>query len=69
MARRNEQHALLKALQQQGWTVELRRSGHYRCCGPDGQLYFCASTPSDVRSLRNARAALRRLGADLPRRA
>jgi hypothetical protein len=67
MARRSEQTALLRALERQGWTVELRRSGHYRCLGPAGQIYFAASTPSDCRSLLNARAALRRLGADLPR--
>lgn len=51
---------------EQGWTVTRRPAGHLRFQSPDGKhLYFMGSTPSDYRSVRNARAALRRMGADL----
>lgn len=48
-----------------GWCAELRPGGHYRVRGPAGGLYFMPATPSDHRAVRNARAQLRRLGADI----
>lgn len=48
-----------------GWTVHLRRAGHYLITSPSGEQCFISSTPSDRRSWLNSRAHLRRLGADL----
>ena len=56
---------LIKSLRLQGWVCALTRSGHWRCQAPDGSLYFASQTPSDHRAIRNTRADLRRLGADL----
>jgi hypothetical protein len=46
---------------QKGWEVTMR-NGHYRVKAPSGQLIFLPSTPSDIRSISNARAELRRHG-------
>jgi len=48
-----------------GWTVRLLKASHYRITGPNGVLIFAASTPSDPRSVRNARSQLRKRGADV----
>lgn len=55
---------LVKALEQQGWRVELRGSGHYMAFPPDKARHpvVFASTPSDHRALRNILARLRREG-------
>ena len=62
---KRELRALLEYAQQHGWDCRLTSNGHYRLAGPDGALVFTGSTPSDMRSVRNARAQLRRHG--LPR--
>jgi predicted RNA binding protein YcfA (HicA-like mRNA interferase family) len=56
---------IVSKLEDQGWTVEQTGGEHYRAKGPDGQLVFMPSSPSDFRSERNARAFLRRNGAKL----
>jgi hypothetical protein len=55
----------LRALRGEGYTVtKARRSGHWHVRDSDGRLIAVASsTPSDHRSLRNFRGALRRAGA------
>jgi predicted RNA binding protein YcfA (HicA-like mRNA interferase family) len=53
---------LIRELQRQGFSVEEAKSGHYKV-RKDGRLVTTlAKTPSDVRSIRNARAILRRHG-------
>ncbi len=44
------------------WKITLAGSGHLRWHAPDGTVVVTASTPSDHRSTRNSRAALRRAG-------
>lgn len=53
---------VLRALREQGWTVEKRKGGHFRLTTPDGERVFIGSTPSDSRSHRNNLALLRRKG-------
>lgn len=48
-----------------GWTVHLRKAGHWVVTSPGGEQHFVSGTPSDSRSIKNVRAALRRLGAEL----
>lgn len=50
-----------------GWRVERTGSGHWSFKSPDLAVapIIVASTPSDHRSMLNARAALRRAGLDL----
>lgn len=48
-----------------GWELSPTKGGHIAWRSPAGRVYFTASTTSDWRSVRNARAHLRRLG--LPR--
>lgn len=60
-----ELRQLLSRLRANGWHIAISRRGHYQCYGPDGQLVFCPSTPSDHRSLANMRGKLRRAGAQL----
>lgn len=63
----NKEYKPLVALaQEQGWDVRIGSGGHLRFESPRGQLVFTAQTPSDRRSLLNARACLRRAGLDLP---
>lgn len=60
-----EMTALAREARSQGWTVELARSGHLHWVSPTGALVTTAATPrSPVRTLRNARADLRRAGLD-----
>ena len=63
---RKEVNQLIEKLQRlPGWTVELRKGGHYIAKGPRPGLCIIAATPSDPRALRNIKATLRRLGAQL----
>lgn len=66
MPRNHDILALLKRIKAlPGWRVIYRRSGHYLVINPEGERCFMPSTPSDRRAVLNARAHLRRLGADL----
>jgi len=59
---------VIRQLEAQGWVVTQagKRNCHWRCQAPDGRgLVFMSSSPSDRRSLLNAKAQLRRLGANL----
>ena len=54
---------LLKALEDQGFTVRLSTKGHYLVDKPSGvRICVIAGTTGDVRSLANAIARLRRSG-------
>lgn len=53
---------LAKAARKQGWTLATRGSGHISWTAPSGFVHYSESTPSDVRAVRNLRAALRRGG-------
>jgi hypothetical protein len=57
---------LVAVAQEQGWDVSIGGGGHLRFQSPEGELVFTAQTPSDRRSLLNAKACLRRAGLDLP---
>lgn len=61
MASPKEMRALLRAAEDAGWKVELKRK-HYRLQSPEGEIVFLPSTPSDRRSVLNSRAQLRRAG-------
>lgn len=58
---RKKMSDLISAVQKQGWEVT-KRNGHYRVKATSGQLMFFPSTPSDIRSINNARATMRRHG-------
>lgn len=65
---KKEMKALLKAAEEQGWTVRFTGSGHYQWKAPDGQtIIVTPSTPSDHRSMSNTRAQLKRAGLNLPK--
>lgn len=54
---------LMRSARDQGWDVESKkRSGHIKFTNPEGQHYFAAGTPSDVRAVKNLIAGLKRLG-------
>lgn len=55
---------LIRKAQEAGWSVKVRRNSHYKITNPEGESYYCGSTPSDVRAVKNVRAALRRMGLD-----
>ena len=53
-----EYRELAEIAEEQGWTVEMTRSGHVRWMAPSGFIYFSASTPSDHRAYLNLRSDL-----------
>lgn len=63
--RRELEQLLAELTRHRGWRVAPTRNGHYKITGPRGVLYHASSTPSDHRSVRNARAYLRRHGAPI----
>lgn len=57
---------LLKRVRRQGFQVRFGGTGHYRVTNRTGRTVTLAATPrGGRRSLANARAALRRIGARL----
>lgn len=56
---------LLAAVEDQGFSVEIRRAGHVKVTAPSGEVFFTGSSPSDRRSILNFRSQLRRAGATL----
>lgn len=53
---------LLKRLEAEGWTVELKTSGHRKLTSPTGAVVFTSSSPSDFRAIRNVERDLKRAG-------
>ena len=64
MSSRRDITELLRALSKVGVTCEKTKAGHWKAYTPNGVVFFC-STPSDKRSLLNAKAELRRKGVDI----
>lgn len=64
MTRRNELREIEDAARRAGWTVSKTSRGHTRFVPPNphGQIVITAGSPSDIRGLRNLRAALKRQG-------
>jgi hypothetical protein len=65
MARRIDRDVrpLVKAAQQQGWTLDFTSRGHLKIIPPDGGVpVYGAGTTSDRRSIKNLAAMLRRAG-------
>lgn len=56
---------LVRAALAQGWRVEVTGGNHLRLLPPHGRPVFMAATPSDHRSVLNARATLRRAGLEV----
>ena len=48
-----------------GWSVRQTPGQHYQARGPKKALFHFPATPSDSRSIKNIRAKLRRLGAEV----
>lgn len=66
-ARKKEIKRLVALAEEQGWTVEVRRTNHLCFKAPDGEsMVFAPATPSDHRSMKNVRAQLRREGLEDP---
>lgn len=50
----------LKTIEGEGWSWYLRRSGHIRLDGPNGEVVFTGGTPADKRTIKNIRQDMRR---------
>jgi len=57
-----ELQRIYKIAVKQGWTVEIRHSGHMKWESPAGAPVFTASTPSDPRGIKNHIARLKNAG-------
>lgn len=64
---RKDLRRIAPLLRAQGWTVDLRRT-HPRFTSPAGKVVVTSDTRHGGRGWLNFMAALRREGADLPRR-
>lgn len=62
---RGEIAQLFKEVQEHGWEVERRRSGHFLMKGPNNQKVFCSATASDHRAVKNIKRDLANNGLDL----
>lgn len=53
--------AWIRSLEKKGWRVAKTKKNHYRLDSPDGQaVIHTGGTPSDCRSLKNAKARVAR---------
>ena len=57
-----DMRALAKEAYAHNFKVVLTSGGHIRFTNAAGERHYTSSTPSDTRTVNNARAALRRLG-------
>jgi hypothetical protein len=55
----------VRILREQGWLVQLTKSGHWRCAAPDGGSVNISATPRNNRTILNDRTRLKRRGAHL----
>lgn len=66
MAGRQEMRRQIKDLilsaQAQGWTAEMRGTGHWALYAPGGGMVVMAATPSDHRAVKNIVSVMRRYG-------
>ena len=66
MSRQKELKELKKLAELQGWTVLKTRGDHLKWISPENAIVFCASTPSDVRAIKNHKSVLRKYGFKFP---
>ena len=50
---------LVKQAKKQGWEVSRTKGDHLKWVSPMGSFFFSASTPSDIRGLKNLKRDLR----------
>lgn len=62
MSRNKDAHKILQQVEQAGWHIEKRKSGHYCIRPPVGPQIIVSDSTSDCRALDNIRAQLRRAG-------
>lgn len=55
-----------RIVKEEGWGTSKTNGGHLKYEGPDGQVVFGPSTPSDHRSIDNLASQLRRAGVPIP---
>jgi len=67
MGRSSELDALLRQIRAAGLTVVQAKTKHWKVYRGKQLITTIASTPSDVRGVRNARAILRRAGMEVDR--
>lgn len=65
MSAKKDIRQMVQKLCKQGWTAELRRSGHWRLPNPAGRWMTCAWSPKGNNALQKARQDARKLGADI----
>jgi hypothetical protein len=53
---------LIHQAKDQGWEIQIKRSGHYKWVSPSGRFVVSSSTPSDRRAVMNITRDLRRYG-------
>lgn len=53
---------LIGQAKEQGWEIQLKRSGHYKWVSPAGKFVVSSSTPSDPRAIKNIVRDLKRYG-------
>lgn len=58
--------SLLIHAKSHGWEAEIRKGGHYKVTGPNGQVVFTAATPGDRRAVLNSLSDMIRLGLPKP---
>jgi predicted RNA binding protein YcfA (HicA-like mRNA interferase family) len=58
---RKDLRQVVRQYAKHGFRVSRTKGGHLRFEGPNGELVFGASTPSDYRSLKNLKAQLDRV--------
>lgn len=61
---RKDWRRLVRAIEDAGGEVTLRKAGHYRIAGPGG-IYFTSATPSDHRARLNLVSDLKGIGLDV----
>lgn len=62
LATNKDIQVLIDLAADQDWMVNYTSNNHIRFENPDGEVYFCGSTHSDWRSIKNARSALKNMG-------
>jgi hypothetical protein len=61
MSLKKDLKQILEAAAEQGWRVELQKSGHYKLYAPDGEnIVTTGSTPGTPSALRNLISLMRR---------
>lgn len=64
---RREMKPVVRALEEQGWTIRGTSKGHVMCMSPTGAVVVNSGTTSDWRSSRNFLSQLKRAGLVLER--